>query len=81
MAQQSVTGSGQPGLSTVHLKHAMGDMAPSANSHTGPQQHAASKAGQMAAPDYVSALTKPLAPLGASTDGKQKKKKGRQRLR
>ena len=28
MAQQSVTGSGQPGLSTVPREHAMGDVAP-----------------------------------------------------
>jgi hypothetical protein len=43
MAKQSVTGSGQPGLSTVPQKHAMGDMAPVRELPYGPDALAAAE--------------------------------------
>ncbi len=70
MAQQSVTGSEEPGLSTVLASTLRVKWFRSANSHTGQQLNAASQAGQMAAADYAP-LQLPLASIGASTDGKR----------
>jgi hypothetical protein len=68
MAQQSVTGSEEPVLTTVLMSTLWVMWFRSANSHTGQQLSAASQAGQMAAADYAP-LQLPLAPSGASTDG------------
>lgn len=69
MAQQSVTGSEEPVLSTVLASTLRVKWFRSANSHKGQQLNAASQAGQMAAADYAP-LQLPLASIGASTDGK-----------
>jgi hypothetical protein len=71
MAKQSVTGSGQPGLSTVPQKHAMGDMAPVRELPYGPAATSCIKGRTDGSTRLRTTLTKPLAPLGASTDGKQ----------
>src|SRR5258708_39651226 len=71
MAQQSVTGPEEPVISTVLTSTHRVWWFKSANSHTGQQLSAASQAGQMAASDYPPTPQLPLAPLGASTDGKR----------
>jgi hypothetical protein len=71
MAQQSVTGSGQPGLSTVPQEHAMGDMAPVRELPYGPAATSCTRGRTDGGSRLRTHLTKPLAPLGASTDGKR----------